>query len=150
LAAQQNPEEIKMNMRRALLALAAFALAIGIAPVVAAQDSQPAAPPQQQPTTAPPPEAQAPAQPADTMASDKATQKIEGELLSVDDAAKTLSVKTADGQEVKIAYTDQTEISGAKDQAAGLATATGSKVSVTFKGEGEARTATKIKITPKE
>ncbi len=138
-----------MNIRRALLALAAFALAIGIAPVVAAQDSQPAAPPQQQPTTAPPPEAQAPAQPAD-MASDKATQKVEGELLSVDDAAKSLTVKTADGQEVKIAYTDQTEISGAKDQAAGLATATGSKVSITVTGEGEARTATKIKITPKE
>jgi hypothetical protein len=142
------------NVRRALFALAAFVLAIGIAPVVAAQDTQPqqqpATPPQEQPATAPQPEAQAPAQATD-MASDKAAaQKIEGELLSVDDAGKTLSIKLADGTEVKIAFTDQTEITGAKDQAAGLATSTGSKVTVTFKGEGEARTATKIKVHPKE
>jgi hypothetical protein len=135
--------------RRALLAIAAFALALGIAPVVAAQD-QPSSPPQQQPSSPPPPDAQEPAQPPADMASDKASQKVEGELLSVDDTTKMLTVKTTDGQEVKIAYTDQTEITGAKDQAAGLATETGSKVTVSFTGEGEARTATKIKIQPKE
>ena len=79
-----------------------------------------------------------------------ASKKLEGELLSVDDATKMLTIRAKDGSEVKVAYNDQTQIKGATDQAAGLATAAGSKVKVEFTGEGEARTATKITVEAKD
>jgi YD repeat-containing protein len=142
------------KIRRAQLGFAAFLLAGGLASAAAAQDrpQQPATPPQDQPATTPadtaatPPADQAQAQSSDKMAS----KKLEGELLSVDDATKMLSIRTKDGTEVKVAYNEQTQISGATDQAAGLATAAGSKVKVEFKGEGEARTATKITVEAKD
>ena len=52
----------------------------------------------------------------------KAPAPISGDLVDVDTTAKTLAVKVADGSEVKFKYTDTTEITGAKDGAAGLAT----------------------------
>ena len=79
-----------------------------------------------------------------------ASKKIEGELLSVDDATKMLSIRTKDGSEVKVAYNDQTQISGATDQAAGLATAAGSKVKVQTSGEGASLVATKITVEAKD
>jgi YD repeat-containing protein len=136
------------KIRRAQLGFAALVLAAGLIPA-AAQAQQPATPPSDQPA----------AQPADTAApasdqyaaSDKtASKKLQGELLSVDDATKMLSIRTKDGSEVKVAYNDQTRITGATDQAAGLATAAGSKVKVEFTGEGEARTATKITVEAKD
>lgn len=140
------------KIRRAQLGFAALVLAGGLASVAAAQDrpQQPSTPPSDQP--APPPSDPAAAPPADqAQASDKmASKKLEGELLSVDDATKTLSIRTKDGSEVKVAYNEQTQISGATDQAAGLATAAGSKVKVEFTGEGEARTATKITVEAKD
>jgi hypothetical protein len=122
-----------------LIPFAALVLAIGIAPVVAAQDPAPSpqpAAPQAQP---PAPEPQAPAM-------SEHSQKLEGELVSVDPATKMITVKTAAGQEEKIAYTDQTTISGATSDAAGLATVSGAKVTVEYTGEGSARTATTIKV----
>jgi hypothetical protein len=134
-------------IRRAQLGFAAFLLAGGIASA-----QQPSTPPQDQPatppsdTTAAPATDQAPAT-GDRMASKK---KLEGELLSVDDATKMLTIRAKDGTEVKVAYNDQTQIMGATDQAAGLATAAGSKVKVELTGEGAARTATKITVEAKE
>jgi len=143
------------TIRRAQLGFAAFLLAGGLASVAAAQDKpqQPSTPAQDQPATTPTDQAATPATAtaATDQASDKmASKKLEGELLSVDDATKTLSIRTKDGSEVKVAYNDQTQISGATDQAAGLATAAGSKVKVEFSGEGEARTATKITVEAKD
>lgn len=144
------------TIRRAQLGFAAFLLAGGLASVAAAQDKpqQPSTPAQDQPATTPTDQAATPpatATAAADQASDKmASKKLEGELLSVDDATKTLSIRTKDGSEVKVAYNDQTQISGATDQAAGLATAAGSKVKVEFSGEGEARTATKITVEAKD
>jgi hypothetical protein len=144
------------KIRRAQLGFAALVLAAGLIPA-AAQAQQPATPPSDQPAT--PPSDQPATQPADAAApasdqyaaSDKtASKKLEGELLSVDDATKMLSIRTKDGSEVKVAFNDQTKITGATDQAAGLATAAGSKVKVEFTGEGEARTATKITVEAKD
>jgi hypothetical protein len=134
-------------MRRAFIVIAALVLAVGIAPVVAAQDP---APPQQQPSTPPPPEPTAAPAPQATQPEKPATQKVEGVLVSADATAKTITVKTADGQEATFIYTDQTDISGVEQQAAGLATAAGSKVTVQFTGEGASRTATKIKVKAKK
>jgi hypothetical protein len=142
------------TIRRAQLGFAAFLLAGGLASAAAAQDKpqQPATPPQDQPATTPADTAATPADQAQAPSSDKmaSSKKLEGELLSVDDATKMLSIRTKDGTEVKVAYNDQTRISGVSDQAAGLATAAGSKVKVEFTGEGEARTATKITVEAKD
>jgi YD repeat-containing protein len=136
------------KIRRAQLGFAALVLAAGLIPA-AAQAQQPATPPSDQPT-AQPADAAAPASDQYAASDKTASKKLEGELLSVDDATKMLSIRTKDGSEVKVAYNDQTRITGATDQAAGLATAAGSKVKVEFTGEGEARTATKITVEAKD
>ena len=139
------------KIRRAQLGFAALVLVGGLASVASAQDQpqQPSSPPSTQPAT--PPADPASTAPADMAQADKmASKKIEGELLSVDDATKTLSIRTKDGSEVKVAYNDQTQITGATDQAAGLATAAGSKVKVETTGEGATAVATKITVEAKE
>ena len=140
------------KIRRAQLGFAALVLAAGLIPA-AAQAQQPATPPSDQPATQPatqPADAAAPASDQYAASDKTASKKLEGELLSVDDATKMLSIRTKDGSEVKVAFNDQTKITGATDQAAGLATAAGSKVKVEFTGEGEARTATKITVEAKD
>jgi hypothetical protein len=140
------------KIRRAQLGFAALVLAAGLIPA-AAQAQQPATPPSDQPATQPatqPADAAAPASDQYAASDKTASKKLEGELLSVDDATKMLSIRTKDGSEVKVAFNDQTQITGATDQAAGLATAAGSKVKVEFTGEGEARTATKIIVEAKD
>jgi hypothetical protein len=151
------------KIRRAQLGFAALVLAAGLIPA-AAQAQQPATPPSDQPAAqpqdppaAPPsqpaaqPQDQPTAPPSDQYASDKkASKKLEGELLSVDDTTKMLTIRTKDGTEEKVAFNEQTQITGATDQVAGLATAAGSKVKVECTGEGAARTATKITVEAKE
>jgi len=70
-------------------------------------------------------------QPALAQAREK-TQIIEGELTKVDVTAKTLSVKTSEGQEMVLRYNDQTQISGAEGGVEGLATMNGTTVRVHF------------------
>ena len=128
-------------MRRAQIAFAALVLAFGLSSIASAQN-----PPEPQPAN-PPEQAQPPAaQPQDQGMQAADHQKASGELLSVDPTTKTLTIKTDDGKEQKFAYTDTTEISGAAREAAGLATATGSKVTVEYTGSGDTMTATKIKV----
>lgn len=107
-------------------------LALGAAPVFAGQNPPPSE--QQPPAKA----AQAPV--------------VRGELVSVDATAKSLTVKTADNTEVKFLYDDKTEISGAKDGAAGLATMTSGRVTVHFIEDAQAKTklATRVIVEPKK
>ena len=140
-------------IRRAQLGFATFVLVGGLASAAAAQDrpQQPSTPPSDQPATPPSDTATPPADQAQAPSDHKMTsKKIEGELLSVDDATKMLSIRTKDGSEVKVAYNEQTKISGATDQAAGLATAAGSKVKVETSGEGASAVATKISVEAKK
>jgi hypothetical protein len=74
---------------------------------------------------------------------------LTGEVVSVDEKAKTLSIKTASEGEVKFSYTDKTVIEGADKGAQGLV-ATGSEVTVTYDSHGTARVATKIEVRPKK
>ena len=76
----------------------------------------------------------------------KAPAPISGDLVDVDTTAKTLAVKVADGSEVKFKYTDTTEITGAKDGAAGLATMKNAKVTVHFTEDSKdmSKTATRV------
>jgi len=75
---------------------------------------------------------------------------VSGELLSLDPQAKTLTIATAAGNEMKFSYSDSTEIVGADKGVAGLATKSGSTVTVHYSSHGTAHTATKIEVTAKK
>jgi len=133
-------------MRKILTFVTAVAMSAGLAQLAAAQNPPSPPPPTEQPATPPAqdPSAQVPASTTDH------AQKMSGELLSVDPTTKMLTIKSSDGRESKFSYNDQTVISGVKEQAAGLATAAGSKVTVEYTGSGDSMVATKIKVTPKK
>jgi hypothetical protein len=132
-------------MRRVLPFVTAVAMTAGLAQFAAAQNPPSPPPPTEQPSTPPATTATQPSSPS-SMATDQRSQKMTGELLSVDPTTKMLTIKASDGREAKFSYTDKTEISGVKEQAAGLATAAGSKVTVEYTGSGDSMTATKIKV----
>jgi hypothetical protein len=95
--------------------------------------------------------AQAPAPSPDTQTQRaKDPSPVMGSLTNVDAAAKTLTVKLADGNEVSFKYTDTTEITGAKDGAAGLATMKDARVTVhyTENAADKSKTATRVIVQP--
>lgn len=69
-----------------------------------------------------------------------------GELVSVDADSQMLTIKGADGSEWNFQYTEDTEVSGAQQGVAGLATKAGTRVTVHYTGEGEVKTATRINV----
>ena len=99
------------NIKRTVYAFSAAALLA--APSYALAQDPPAA---QQP----PPAAQE--RPAEAAA---AASTASGELVKVDADAKSLTIKSADGQSMQFTYTDATEVAGARDGVAGLATKAG-------------------------
>ena len=105
-----------------------------IAVVTFASAQQQARPGDQAPAPAP---AQAAPAPAPAMAA--------GELLKVDTAAKTISIKTEKGDEMKFSYTDATKVVGA-DGVAGLATTSGAKVIVRYRTQGQNMVATEVEV----
>jgi len=80
-------------------------------------------------------------QPTLALAQEKA-QIAEGELVKVDAAAKTLSVKTSKG-EMEFRYNDQTKVD-TDGGIEGLATQSGAQVKVHF--DAATKTATKIEV----
>ena len=89
------------------------------------------------------------AEKATPMAQTQETPQIfEGELMKVDATAKTLSVKNSQGQEIEFRYSDQTVISGADGGVEGLATKSGTPVSVHF--DTATRTAAKIEVRQRQ
>jgi hypothetical protein len=140
LSSSVDKEVIVRRIQSTLFALgsaAALALTLGIAPAFAQAQ---APPPQPQPQ----PE-QRQAQPA------KDATTVSGEIVSVDATAKSLTIKVADGTEQTFMYNDATQITGAKDGAAGLATMREGKVTVHFKDDPDAKhkLATRIIVQPK-
>ena len=75
-------------------------------------------------------------------------QIFEGELMKVDATAKTLSVKSSEGREMEFRYNDQTLISGADGGVEGLATKSGTPVSVHF--DTATRTAANIEVRQRQ
>jgi hypothetical protein len=104
----------------------------------------PAAVSAQEPVPTPEPQTQQQAQ-------EPESSTLEGELVSVDAEAKEITVKRESGEEVVIAYSDATEISGAQNDAAGLATMTDARVTVHFTEDEQtrAKTATRIVVQPR-
>ena len=68
-----------------------------------------------------------------------------GELVKVDAATKSLTIKAA-GKDEQFTFTEQTKITGAQG-AAGLATMEGSQVTVMY---GKDRVASEIRVSPKK
>jgi hypothetical protein len=75
-------------------------------------------------------------------------QIFDGELMKLDATAKTLSVKNSEGREMEFRYNDQTLISGADGGVEGLATKSGTPVSVHF--DTATRTAAKIEVRQRQ
>ena len=124
----------KMTSFSALAAAALF-----VAPALAgAQAPSPSPSPSPAPTQAPAPSAAEPR-------ADKA-MTAKGELVKVDADAKTITIKSADGVETEYAYTAATDVAGFREGVAGLATKSGSKVTVHFTTDMGKKTATKIEV----
>ena len=88
-----------------------------------------------------------PAQQADRTAQKPAP--VAGELVRIDPVAKTLSVKMAGGAEMLFTYTDQTVVTGGEKNVAGLATMSGSPVTVTYRIDGTNNIAATIEVRQK-
>jgi hypothetical protein len=93
---------------------------------------------------------QSPQQPPAAPRAAASDNTLSGDLTKVDSAAKTITVKAADGKETTLAYNDATTVTGARD-VAGLATMKDQKVTVTFTEDAasKAKTATKIAVQPR-
>jgi hypothetical protein len=131
------------NLKRTFVAMSAVALLS--VPMIAAAQDPPSAPrtPQASPQT-PPSSPQAPAMPAERSAAKSQTAK--GELVSVDEATKMITIKDETGAELKFAYNDKTDVGGGVKDVAGLATKSGTKLTVKYTDEGGQKTATKIDV----
>jgi hypothetical protein len=99
--------------------------------------------------TAGPSFAQKPSPEVEQQQKNKPPTPITGELVAVDESAKTLSVKTASEGEMKFSYSEKTEIVGADKVASGLA-GVGTEVTVTYDSHGTAKVATRIEVKPKK
>jgi hypothetical protein len=104
----------------------------------------------QTPTSTPQAQAQPPA--GQERASQQLRSPVEGDLVSVDTTAKTITIKPLTGADLEFTYTDKTEISGAQKDAAGLATMKEGRVTVHFTEDAQtkAKTATRIIVAAKK
>ena len=105
----------------------------------------PAQPPQAPPSSVSP--AVPPASSSASAQADPQTLTATGELVSIDAKDSTMKVKTATG-EVTIKYDDDTKVTGASRNTAGLATMSGSQVVVRYKKEGTSNVASSIEVKP--
>ena len=80
-------------------------------------------------------------------AGDKAEPaSITGELVRVSLEQRTFSVKSASGAEMLFRYNDQTIVTGAERDVAGLATSSGSEVTVSYQNGSAGNMAMKIEV----
>jgi hypothetical protein len=77
------------------------------------------------------------------------TSTAQGELVNVDAKASTIAIKTSVGN-MEFRYDNQTKITGSQSGAAGLATMTGSQVTVQYRKEGSTNFATSIDVRASE
>jgi hypothetical protein len=124
-------------------AIAAAALFVATPAFAQTPTQSPSPSPSPSPSTAPAP-APMPSQAGEARAAK--ADSVKGELVKVDADAKKITIKGADGVETEFAYSATTEVDGGRDGVAGLATKSGSKVTVHFKSDAGTKTATKIEV----
>jgi hypothetical protein len=119
-------------------------LGLAVAAVMAVVLAAPAS--AQAPSAAP--QEQAPA----SQAAQPLKSPIEGELVSVDTVGKKITIKPLTGADLVFTYDDKTAISGAQNDAAGLATMKEGRVTVHFSEDAQtkAKTATRVVVEPKK
>jgi len=122
--------------QRSLVAVVAATLAL----VAYTQASPQAQQPEPLRLTAPAPHVIQAAPPAQAQ-----IQTAQGELLDVDGKASTLTIKTQTG-EMTFRYNEETKVTGAQKGVSGLATMTGSQVTVQFRKDGPINIATSIDV----
>ena len=69
-----------------------------------------------------------------------------GELTHVDIQSRTFSVKSSSGAEMLFRYDEKTIVTGAERNVAGLATSSGSEVTVTYRTDTADNMAAKIEV----
>lgn len=76
---------------------------------------------------------------------------LTGELISVDTDASVITVRTEAGDTMQFRYTAKTEVTGAQEDVAGLATMSGATVTVhhNYDETTKSNTATKIEVKVK-
>jgi hypothetical protein len=82
-------------------------------------------------------------------ARDPEPASITGELTRVMPDQKSFAVKSTSGAEMLFRYNDQTIVGGAENNVAGLATSSGSEVTVSYKNDSAGNMATRIEVHPK-
>jgi hypothetical protein len=122
--------------QRSLVAVVAATLAL----VAYTQASPQAQQPEPLRLTAPAPHVIQAAPPAQAQ-----IQTAQGELLDVDGKASTVTIKTQSG-EMTFRYNEETKVTGAQKGVSGLATMTGSQVTVQFRKDGQINVATSIDV----
>ncbi len=80
----------------------------------------------------------------------QAEKVFEGQLMRVDTAGKSITVKGTGDSEMKFSYTEQTQVLGQEKTVQGLAGKTGTELRVTYRSAGENHTATKIEMVEKQ
>jgi hypothetical protein len=73
-----------------------------------------------------------------------------GELVKIDTSAKTIAIKTASEPNMLFSYSDDTKVTGAGKDVAGLATMTGTMVTIHFTKRGQTNVATEIEVQAKK
>ena len=73
-----------------------------------------------------------------------------GELVKIDTSAKTIVIKTESEPQMQFSYTDATKITGAEKGVAGLATMTGSSLTIRYTKKGQDNVATEIEVQSKK
>ena len=94
--------------------------------------------------------AQQPAPPAGEHARAQVPEPVTGEILAVDDKAKTIVVKATPDTEMKFSYSAETEIVGGDKGPSGLATSAGAIATITYGVHGTTNVAVKIEVKPKQ
>jgi len=129
-------EEVRMNLIKTLTWSAVFAAAVSLGATAYAQ----------QPNGGK-------ATPDQSASQDRNREpepaSITGELTRVMPDQKAFSVKSASGAEMLFRYDDKTVITGAESNAAGLATSSGSQVTVSYKNDSAGNLATRVEVHPK-
>lgn len=133
------------TFKRTFVMLSAVGL-LSVPAYVAAQDPQPPSQPSPATPARPDPSQPPAAAPMPSETQSAKSQTVKGELVSVDDAAKSITIKDDTGAEQKFAYDDKTDVSGAREGIAGLATRAGSKVTVKYTDGAAGKLATKIEV----
>jgi hypothetical protein len=75
---------------------------------------------------------------------------VQGQLMRVDGDARTLAIQSSTGSPMVFRYTDDTKVIGADKNVAGLATMSGSPVTVQYIEQDKDNVATQIEIHQKK